>query len=181
MNFMELVKQRASVRAYDNTKQVRREDIMSCLEAARLAPSACNSQPWEFIVIDSPEECSRVSKAMLSGKAFSMCSFIANAKVLVVVVTDTGTWMMKIANVIRDTKLYLIDIGIACEHFILRAAELGIGTCWIGWFNEKEVKRTLNIPRSKRVDVVITMGYPLADYQAPQKNRKELKAIATFR
>ncbi len=180
MNFMELVQKRASLRRYD-TKPIRREDIVSCLEAARLAPSACNSQPWEFIVVDSSDARAAVARAMVSGKAYSMCSFVLGAQAFVVVVSDKGTWMTKIGNVVRDTKLYLIDIGIACEHFILRATELGIGTCWIGWFNERKVKALLGIPRSKRVDVVIAMGYPPADYQVPQKNRKELKDIVAYR
>lgn len=178
MDFMDLVKHRSSVRKYD-ARQVRREDINECLEAARLAPSACNSQPWQFIIVDNPELKSRLCKAMLSG-IYSMNTFINDAPVLVVVVTDKTKWLVKVCNAVRNTKVYLIDIGIACEHFILRAAELGIGTCWLGWFNEKQVKKALDIPRSKRVDVIISMGYPELNYRPPDKARKTISEISQY-
>lgn len=178
MGFLELVKQRASVRRYD-TRPVKREDINRCLEAARLAPSACNSQPWHFIIVDIPELKERVATAMLSG-VYGLNSFAKNAPVLVVVVTEKSKWFTKVCNVLRDTKMYLIDIGVSCQHFILLAAELGIGTCWMGWFNEKAVKKVLGIPRNKRVDAVISMGYPAPDFYPPEKNRKGLSEISNY-
>jgi nitroreductase len=159
MDFLELVNKRSSVRSYDS-RPVERAEIDSCLEAARLAPSACNSQPWKFIIVDGPEARASLCEAMMSGIYGGMNSFIKGAPVLVVVAVDTAQWLTTVCNVVRDTKLYLIDTGIACEHFVLRAAELGIGTCWIGWFNEKAVKERLNIPRWKRVPAIISMGYP---------------------
>src|SRR3989338_298516 len=176
MAFLELVKQRTSVRKYD-PRPIKREDIDRCLEAARLAPSACNSQPWHFIIVDNPELKERVSAAMLSG-VYGLNSFAKNARVLVAVVTEKSKWFTKVCNVLRDTKMYLIDIGVSCQHFILQATELGIGTCWMGWFNEKAVKKVLGIPRNKRVEVIISMGYPASDFYPPEKNRKSLSEIS---
>ena len=178
MVFMELVKKRTSVRKYD-TRPVKREDINRCLEAARLAPSACNSQPWHFIVVDNPELKDKLCTAMLSG-IYGNNAFIKNAPVLAVVVGEKEQWLTQVGNFLRRTNFYLIDIGIACEHFILQAAELGIGTCWLGWFNEKAVKRLLAIPRNKRVDVIISMGYPAPDFYPLEKNRKNLSEISNY-
>jgi len=67
-----------------------------------------------------------------------------------VVVTDEKKWFVKVCDVVRNTKLYLIDLGIACEHFVLRAMELGIGTCYLGWFNERKVKKILGFLKQKK-------------------------------
>ncbi|MDP3142358.1 MAG: nitroreductase family protein [Candidatus Omnitrophota bacterium] len=178
MDFAELVRKRSSIRKYDS-RPIKREDINKCLEAARLAPSACNSQPWQFIVVDQPQLKDRLVTAMLSG-IYSTNSFIKHAPVLVVVVTEKSKWFARVANFLRDIKMYLVDVGIACEHFILQAAEIGIGTCWLGWFNEKAAKKALGISRHKRIDVIISMGYPVVDYSTPEKNRKPLNEMSVY-
>jgi nitroreductase len=178
MDFPELVNRRASVRKYD-TRPVKREDIDCCLEAARLAPSACNSQPWHFIVVDKPELKDKLSAAMLSG-IYGKNVFIKDAPVLVVVVTEKSKWFAQVANFLRNTRMYLVDIGIACEHFILQAAELGLGTCWLGWFNARAVKKILGIPRHKKVEIVISLGYAAADYRPLEKNRKGLREMSSY-
>ncbi len=177
MDFLSLVRKRESVRKYDS-RLVDRKDIESCLEAARLSPSACNAQPWEFIIVDDREKKDRVVSAMLKG-IYGMNSFIKDAPVLVVVAVDNKSWFTKLANVLRDTKMYLVDVGIACEHFILRAAELDIGTCWLGWFNEKALKKELGLPKHKRVDIVISMGYP-QEADPREKIRKQTNEIRRF-
>lgn len=178
MNIEEVAKKRVSVRKYGN-HPVSRSDIHFCLEAARLAPSACNAQPWEFIIVDKPKLLSKLCDAMLSG-IYGLNSFIRNAPALVVVVSDEKKWYVKVCGLVRDTKLYLIDLGIACEHFVLRAVELGIGTCYLGWFNEHEVKKLLEIPKTKRVHIVISMGYPQDGDKPKEKARKELSEISFY-
>jgi nitroreductase len=178
MDFMELVNKRHSVRDYD-ARPVPREDINACLEAARLAPSACNSQPWQFIVVEDPGLKASLCRAMLSG-IYSMNSFIDKAPCLVVVMTDSAKWFTKVCNVLRDTKMYLVDIGIACEHFALAAAERGIGTCLLGWFNERAVKKALDIPLTKRVHIIISMGYPAPGSAVREKNRKTLSEMSSY-
>ncbi len=178
MDFMELINKRRSVRKYSRIC-IKREDINKCLEASRLAPSACNSQPWQFIIIDTPELKNRLSEAMLSG-IYGLNAFIKNAPVLVAIVTEKAKFFTKICNFVRNTRLYLIDIGIACEHFVLCAAELGIGTCILGWFNEKAAKKTLGIPKEKKIELVISMGYPADGLEPRPKNRKELSEISLY-
>jgi nitroreductase len=169
MRFFELVGKRQSDRRYAE-KPVSREVIEHCLEAARLAPSACNSQPWTFIVVDHPEDRDRLAAAAFSG-IYNMNRFAARAPVLVAVVTERSKYIARLGGMIRGIQYSLLDIGAACEHFVLQAAEEGVGTCWLGWFDEKAVKRVLDLPRHARVDVLISMGYP-GDGTVRDKKRK---------
>jgi len=177
MAFTELVQKRRSVRRYSK-RPVAKEDILKCLEAARLAPSACNSQPWHFIVIDEPELRSRVAERIFSG-LYSMNKFAKDAPVLVASVSEKMKFLATVGGQVRDTRYYLVDIGIACEHLVLQAEELGIGSCWIGWFDEKALKDELRVPKNKKIDIVVALGYPAEDKTVP-KLRKSLEAISSF-
>ncbi len=177
MSFLNLVLKRQSVRSYKQDP-VSHEIIDRCIEAARLAPSACNSQPWSFIVVDSPKIKSKVASAIFGGM-YSMCSFAESAPVLIAVITEKSKLSAAIGGHIKGTKYNLIDIGIACEHLVLQAAEEGLGTCWLGWFNEKKVKKELNLPKSTKIDVIISLGYPL-DETIREKQRKSIDEIRRY-
>ncbi|MDD5227070.1 MAG: nitroreductase family protein [Candidatus Omnitrophica bacterium] len=177
MNFQALVQRRRSVRRYSD-KPVFREDLLKCLEAARLAPSACNSQPWHFVVINEPALKNRVAERIFSG-IYSMNKFAKEAPVLVAVVSEKSRFLASIGGQVRDTRYRLVDLGIATEHFILQAEELGIGSCWIGWFDEKALKKEMKIPKDKKIDAVIALGYPVEEEVVP-KNRKCLEEISSF-
>jgi len=176
LNFLSLVNRRYSVRDYLD-KPVEREKLDMCLEAARLAPSACNSQPWKFIVIDDKQLKNTLCERIFSG-VHRTNMFAKKAPVLVAVVSDKGTFVARSGGFLRDVRYYLIDIGIAVEHFILQAAELGLGTCWLGWFNEKEAKKVLSIPANKRIDIVLSLGYPASP--PGERRRKSIKEISAF-
>ena len=152
MAFLDLIKQRKSVRDFLD-RPIEREKIMMCLEAARLAPSACNSQPWKFVVVDDRQLKNRLCDAAFSG-IYLMNAFCKMAPVVVVIISERSKFLARIGEMFRGTKYYLIDIGIAGEHFVLQAEDLGLGTCWIGWFNERAVKSILNIPQRKRIDIL---------------------------
>ncbi len=177
MIFNELVKKRRSVRKYLN-KKIPREIIDQCLEAARLAPSACNVQPWSFIVIDNPELKNKIADQAFSG-LYSLNSFVKQAPVLIVVITDKVSFKTGLGKLFRKVQYSLIDIGIACDHLTLQAEELGVGSCWLGWFNEKVVKKILNLPKSDSVDILISLGYPEKDY-IKEKKRKSLDEIRRY-
>jgi len=177
MIFNELVKKRRSVRTYLN-KKIPREIIDQCLEAARLAPSACNVQPWSFIVIDNPELKNKIADQAFSG-LYSLNSFVKQAPVLIVVITDKVSFKTGLGKLFRKVQYSLIDIGIACDHLTLQAEELGVGSCWLGWFNEKVVKKILKLPKSDSVDILISLGYPEKDY-IKEKKRKSLDEIRRY-
>lgn len=177
MSLAKLIAGRKSVRKYSG-QAIPKEDVLKCLEAARLAPSACNSQPWKFIVIDKPELKDRICGKIFSG-IYSINKFASEAPVLIAVVSERGTFLSAVGGQIRDTRYYLIDIGIACEHLILQAEELGIGSCWIGWFDEKPLKEILRIPKDKKIDIVISLGYS-RDPGPAAKIRKPMERISAF-
>jgi len=177
MNFLELVKKRRSIRNY-SSKPVPRDAIDRCLEAARVAPSACNSQPWSFIVLDDEDFKNRVVEVAFSAP-YSLNSFAKKAPVLIVVVTERSRYITKLAGYFRGMQYSLVDIGIACEHLVLQAEEEGIGTCWLGWFNEKAVKKILRIPKRKKVDIIISMGYA-ESRERIEKEKKSLDKIRRF-
>jgi len=177
MSFLELVNKRYSVRNYKNTP-VEREKIERCIEAVRLAPSACNSQPWKFIVVDDPDLKNELSMAAFEG-VLDFNHFAFKAPVLVLIVSERQKTFAKFGGIVKRKNFSLMDIGIAAEHFCLQAAEDGLGTCMLGWFNEKKVKKILSIPKLKRVELIISVGFS-ADDNILHKKRKHADEILSY-
>jgi nitroreductase len=178
MNFLELVKKRQSVRKYSNNP-VEKEKLLRCLEAARLAPSASNSQPWKWLVVDDGSLRSKVA-AETYNQIVNFNKFVSEAPVLVVVVMEKPKMVTKIGMAIKKKEWPWIDIGIAAEHFCLQAAEDGLGTCMLGWFNEKPIKNLLSIPESKTIGLIISVGYPPEGYKLREKTRKTFDEVVKF-
>ncbi len=178
MALLDLIKHRKSVRDFLD-RPVEREKIMMCLEAARLAPSASNSQPWRFIVVDDRELKNKLCAAAFRGM-YRVNSFCQTAPVIVVVISEKSNFLARIGGMFRGTKYYLIDIGVAVEHFVLEAEDLGLGTCWIGWFNERAVKSVLSIPQDKKIDILIALGYYDREKLGPEHGREPMNKIASF-
>lgn len=179
MKFMELAVKRESTRKY-SAKPVPREVIDRCLEAARMAPSACNSQPWSFMVVDNEEKKNEIVDKAMAG-IYATNKFVRTAPVVIVVITEHSKYIARMGEMFRHLKYNLIDIGIACDHLTLQAAELGVGTCWLGWFNEKQLKKILDLPKSTKIDVLLSMGYPENETLPPRpKKRKPLDEIRRY-
>lgn len=176
MDFPELIQTRRSVRTYTD-QPVSRELVDQCLDAARMAPSACNSQPWTFLVVDDRESIRRIAATACSG-IYAMNRFIATAPVLVIFVTEKSKVVARLGGQVRDVRYNLIDIGIAGAHLSLQAAVLGLGTCWIGWFNDKALKQKLNLPSSTQVDIIMPLGYPAEEPK--DKVRKSLDDVRQY-
>ena len=173
MKFEELILQRQSDRKYNN-KPVSRELIIKCLEAARMAPSACNSQPWKFVVVDDPSLLEPMAEA---AAGMGMNKWVKQAPVIVAVTLEKMNFTARIGSVIKDKEYSLLDVGIAVEHFCLQAADLGLGTCIMGWFDEKKIKKLLNIG-NKRIPLLISLGYPASETR--KKSRKNLKEMSSW-
>jgi len=169
-----LVLGRSSVRRFEE-REVPEEDILSTLEAARLAPSASNGQPWRFIVVKSAESRIALARACFSG-IFSRTRFAAQAPVIIALCAERAG-LLSVAQSLKDRAMYQLDCGIAGEHIVLRAAELGLGTCWIGWFNRRRARRALGVPAHVQVVSLIAMGYPLAGQAARKKVRRPLESF----
>ena len=177
-SFMELVKHRQSTRKYQ-PDPVPREDLLKCIEAARLAPSASNSQPWKFIVVDDPELKDKIAK-LTYDKVIKFNKFADRAPAIVVITLEKAKTITRVGRAIKKKEWPLIDIGIAAENFCLQADEMGLGTCMIGWFYEKKVKELLNIPEERSIALMISVGYPPEDYRIREKRRKSLEEITSY-
>ena len=178
MDFLELVKKRESCRSFDPARPVEQDKLDRCLEAVRLAPSACNSQPWKLVVVTDPELRKKIAEAADS-KLLGFNHFVKQAQVLVVLVRETPNLTSKLGTLLKNKPYTLMDVGIAAEHFCLQATSEGLGTCMVGWFAEEKVKRFLEIPGSKRAELIIAVGYPL-NKEPRQNNRKPVEKIRSY-
>ncbi|GAB6012731.1 nitroreductase family protein [Viscerimonas tarda] len=177
MDFPELVKKRQSTRAYDKDRPVEAEKIERILEAGRLSPSACNAQPWHFIVVTDPELKDKVADAT-SAHLLGMNHFTKQAPVHILIVEEKVNLSSGIGGIIKDKHFAFVDIGIAAAHICLAAEAEGLGSCILGWFNEIKVKKLLNIPDSKRVLLDIIIGYAAQDIRP--KKRKEAAEVISY-
>ncbi len=178
MLFNELIITRQSDRKYIK-KAVEKNKLIQCIEAARLAPSASNSQPWTFVIVSEIKLLKEVAQASV-GPLRSFNNFVKQANVVVALVMEKPKIITELGGHIKKKEYPLIDIGIAAEHFCLQAAELGLGTCMVGWFDEQKVMDLLQIPESKNIPLLITLGYTPDNYKQRKKIRKPLKKIVRF-
>ncbi len=178
MKFLALAEARQSARKYVD-KPVEKEKLLRCLEAARMAPSASNSQPWRFIVADDKALIAGLAKAA-RGPMRSFNNFVKQAPVIVTIVLEKPKAVTEIGMKVKEKEWPLMDIGITAEHFCLQATEEGLGTCMLGWFDEAEVKRLLQIPPAKTVALLITLGYTPEGYKHRKKIRKPMDKMVTW-
>jgi len=173
---LDLIKNRQSDRKYSN-KPVEKEKLDRVIEAGRMAPSACNAQPWKFIIVTDPDLIADVAKAA-SAPLLGMNTFVSQAPVQIVIVREKPNFTSKIGANIKDRDYSLIDIGIASENICLQAEAEGLGTCMLGWFDEPLVKKILGVPKDKRVELIITLGYSLSDKR--EKRRKSAEDTVSY-
>ncbi|HNW56815.1 MAG TPA: nitroreductase family protein [Bacteroidales bacterium] len=173
---LELIKFRQSDRKYSD-KPVEKEKLDRIIEAGRMSPSACNAQPWKFIVITEPGILAATAKAA-SAKLLGMNSFLDQATAMIVVVREKPNFSSMVGASLKRKDYSLIDIGIATENICLQARAEGIGSCIVGWFDEKLLKKQLGIPKSKRVELIITLGYSVAEHR--EKKRKPAEETVSY-
>ncbi len=178
MKFIELITKRQSVRKYID-KPIEKEKLMRCIEAARLAPSASNAQPWKFIIIDNPELKEKVTKETYDLVA-SFNKFVHQAPIIIAITLEKPTLVNRLGGRIKKKEWKLIDVGIAAEHICLQATEEGLGTCMLGWYNERKIKTLLNIPEKRSLALLISVGYFAEDYKQREKIRKPLDEVCSF-
>jgi nitroreductase len=173
---LNLILRRQSDRSYSD-QPVESEKIERIIEAGRIAPSACNAQPWKFIVVTDNDLRIKISEAA-SAKLLGMNTFISQAPLLIVVVREKANLSSRIGSTVKNKDYSLIDIGIASENICMQAAAEGLGSCMIGWFDEAQIKKILGIPASKRVELIITLGYTTKDTR--EKRRKPASETVSY-
>lgn len=160
MEFQEVIQKRKSVRSYSD-RPVEEEKIQYLLECARAAPSWMNKQCWHFIVVTDKKRIEALSKTGIINR------WVKQAPVIIVACADP-----LLSGVKNNIQYYTVDTAIAMEHIILAATDLGLGSCWIGSFNEKKIKELLEIPPRIRVIALTPIGYPAAVENIGSKGRK---------
>lgn len=176
-SFLSLAKQRQSDRAFDPGRPVEKEKLQRILDAACIAPSACNSQPWHFIVVDDPELKNQVADAT-SSRVLGINHFTKQAPVHIVVVEEKPNLSAGFGSWVKDKNFAHLDVGITAAHIVLAAEDEGLGSCIIGWFDEVKMRKLLNIPSGKRVLLDIVIGYSTQDDRA--KKRKSQNEVVTY-
>lgn len=166
MDVAKAIRDRRSVRAYEK-KDIPQEVLLKVIEAARLAPSANNRQPWKFVVVRDPGKRAALAKAAKEQQ------FVAEAPVVIAAVALEHERVMTCG-----VPTYAVDLAIAVDHMTLAAVEQGLGSCWIGAFYQEDVKKLLGIPAEYKVVALLTLGYPRD--QARFKNRKPLEEILCY-
>jgi nitroreductase len=175
MNFSELVHKRESCRQFLDVP-IEEEKLQEIIKLARLAPSAVNGQPWSVIVVTNPQKLNDAKRAC---QKMGMNSFVSNAQALLVVVQEKDNILSQAISQIKDLDFKSIDVGIFTAFLVLAATSLGLGSCILGWFDEKQLHETLNIPKHNKVRLVISLGYP-ANPNPRDKKRKDINKISQF-
>ncbi|PWM23719.1 MAG: NAD(P)H nitroreductase [Oscillospiraceae bacterium] len=176
-SLLELVQSRQSCRSFDPSRPVEREKLTACLQAACLAPSACNSQPWRYIAVDEPDRLPQLAACL---QETGMNRFTGDARAFVVVVEGRQNLPARMGSSMNNQPFSGLDIGLSVGHLILSATDLGLGSCVIGWFNERKLKMLLGIPKTRRIRLVICLGYAKPEDPLREKNRRDFDETVSF-
>lgn len=174
-DFMDLCLRRQSCRDFTD-KPVEHEKLVYCVEAARLAPSGCNSQPWSFVVVENPEIVPEVAKC---SQQLGINAYISGAKAFIIVLEEHAKLMPKLRCFLDSQYFAKGDIGGAILTMCYAAEEQGLGTCILGLYDRDRLCELLDIPAGKRFGGMIAVGYPASD-TVRDKPRKPLDAVVRF-
>lgn len=168
----EIIKKRRSIRRFKDIP-VEDEKILKIIEAARLAPSATNRQPWRFIAVKDKELLTKISSSL------GIINRWAKTAPLLIVCCSVKKSLIthRIAERLSKIPFHILDVAIATEHIVLEAEELGLSSCWIGWFNEKSIKQILEIPDNWKIIALLAIGYKDENYIPNPQQRLPLKDI----
>ena len=174
MNFTEIARNRESCRAYDNARAVEEEKINAILESARLAPSACNAQPYHITVCEG-EKARAVANATMG---MGMNKFAADASVMMVISEDSYNATAALGAKLKKNDYRSIDIGILSAYITAEATAQGLGSCILGWLNDEEIRSVCELDGAVRL--VITLGYAKEGDKLREKKRKDLSEFVKF-
>ena len=177
MTFDEIIETRRSVREF-NDRPVAHEHIVAMCEAARLAPSACNSQTWRFVAVTDRELLDRICEDAM--RPVIRNRWLKQAPLIIAGCSKLDIVANRLGSGITGIEYYRIDLGIAIEHIVLKATELGLGTCWIGWFKEDKIRELLDVPGNVRVSALLAVGYPRDDMKTKERSRNAIEKILFF-
>ena len=174
MNFTEIAENRQSCRSYDPAKVVEEEKIQAILNAARLAPSACNGQPYHFTLCRG-EAARQVAKATMG---MGMNKFAADAPVLLVISEMPYCKTAAMGAKVKGNDYRSMDIGIVAAYITAEAAAQGLGSCMLGWLDDEKIRAICGVDGAIRL--VITIGYAKEGDKLRTKKRKDMEELVTW-
>ena len=176
MNFMEIAQTRQSCRAYDENRPVEEEKLNAILEAARLAPSACNGQPYHFTVCrgEAAKEVALSTRGM-----GGMNKFAVQAPVLIVISEKPYVKSAALGAKVKNNDYRSMDIGIACAYLTAEASAQGLSTCILGWLDDAKIRKLCDLEYPVRL--VITLGYAKEGDPLRKKVRKDMDALVSWK
>ncbi len=177
MDFLKLAAKRQSTRAYKDST-VPREEILYCIEAARIAPSASNKQPWKFVVADDHTILEKMVPH-ITNDVITFNRFIPQCPVIIAAVTEPRP-AYKTGLLSTLPPFAPFDMGMAVENLCLAAADRGLGTCIIGGFEANKIKAILGIPEENSVGLLVALGYPADGDPIREKTRLDTAEIVSF-
>lgn len=175
MDVKQALQIRESCRSYDTARRVDRALIEECVSAAGLSPSSCNTQPWHVVAVDEQPVLDGVRES-LSGEGVGVNKFVGEVPAFLCVVKHRKELTGRAAVILERLDLSDIDIGIFVQSVCLRATELGLSSCIIGWIDQKKIQAVLNIPEGDTVPIVIALGYA-KDGTLREKRRHSLAEL----
>ena len=173
MNFTEIANTRQSCRSYDAARAVEQEKLDAILASARLAPSACNAQPYHITVCRG--DAARAAAKAVQG--MGMNKFASDCPVMLVISEASYNATAALGAKVKDNDYRSIDIGIMTAYLTAEATARGLSTCILGWLDDKELRKICGI--EEKVRLVISLGYAKADDKLRQKKRKDMEELVT--
>lgn len=175
-DYFDLIARRESCRNFDPNRPVEKEKLQRCAEAAWIAPSACNGQPWKYLIVTNPELNEKLRPLMME---LGMNKFVKNCPAFAVVLEEATVLKVSLSQKFKDQDFAPIDVAFSASQFCYAATEQGLSTCIIGWHNEQKIRELFGLPKSTRVRLILAIGYAAND-TLRKKQRKPIKDVIRF-
>ena len=175
-NYFDLIARRESCRNFDPNRPVEKEKLQRCAEAAWIAPSACNGQPWKYLIVTNPELNEKLRPLMME---LGMNKFVKNCPAFAVVLEEATVLKVSLSQKFKDQDFAPIDVAFSASQFCYAATEQGLSTCIIGWHNEQKIRELFGLPKSTRVRLILAIGYAAND-TLRKKQRKPIEDVIRF-
>ena len=175
-DYFDLIRRRESCRNFDPNRPVEKEKLQRCAEAAWIAPSACNGQPWHYLIVTNQELVEKLRPLMME---LNMNKFVKSCPAFAVVLEENTILKVSLSQKLKDQDFAPIDVAFSASQFCYAATEQGLSTCIIGWHNEQKVRELFNLPKTTRVRLILAIGYAASD-ALREKKRKPIEDVITF-
>ena len=175
-DYFDLIARRESCRNFDPNRPVEHEKLQRCAEAAWIAPSACNGQPWKYLIVTNTDLNEKLRPLMME---LGMNKFVKNCPAFAVVLEENTILKVSLSQKFKDQDFAPIDVAFSASQFCYAATEQGLSTCIIGWHNEQKIRELFGLPKSTRVRLILAVGYAAND-TLRKKQRKPIEDVIKF-